>query len=118
LTNQCSNVDTIDSTIEPAIAGTMPPIKNPGTYHETNIKHSTLIANEDIPSVRIVKGNVRNFRIGLTVLLIKPKTNAAISAVTTSRSRNCPGKKWSIIRCVIKNAIALRTQLISNLSIH
>ena len=85
LTNQFSNVDTIDSTNDPAIAGTIPPIKNPGTYHETNIKHSTFIASEDIPSVIIVKGKVRNLRIGLTVLLIKPNTNAAINAVTTSR---------------------------------
>lgn len=116
-TNQCNKVETIDNTIDPAIAGTIPPIWNPGTYQETNIKHSTLIASDDNPNVRNVSGNVRNLSTGRTVLLIKPNNKAAIRAVIKSRSRNCPGKKWSIIRCVIKNAIALSTQLISSLNI-
>jgi hypothetical protein len=93
----------------------MPVIVNPGMNHATPARHKTLIANEDSPSVRIVRGNVSSFNTGRMVLLIKPNVRAAIKAVRISRIRNCPGKIWSIIRWVIRNAIAFSTQLISNL---
>ena len=94
-----------------------PAIVKPGIYQATTARHRTLMAKEDNPNVRIVSGNVNSFSTGRMVLLINPSVKAAIKAVRISRIRNCPGKIWSIIRWVIRNAIAFSTQLISNLSI-
>ena len=69
-----------ERTTGPIIKAINPWTWKPGTKTDANQKQIPLIIRENPPNVRYVKGKDKILMVGLTPLLIKPITTAAIKA--------------------------------------
>ena len=101
-------VDTIDSTIAPSMAVSIPSIINPGTTNVVRYNTTAFITNVKSPKVKKFIGSVIIVKIGLKNVLITPKTMAASRAVVKESTLN-PGTRYA----VANNASAFKKMVIN-----
>ncbi len=96
----CTSQSTIETKIDPRSAARKFATVNPVTKYAATQNKSAFNTIPNNPKVRILIGSVRRVRTGLTIRLISPSTNPAISA-TVHDTTEIPG-----IRCVARTTVA------------